>query len=62
MLDVSKFLKDVKNVAKTRKFWISMAGAAAQAVLVFVVSVPELTPLVGILTALGVYEVSNAKK
>ena len=59
---VKQMLKDVVNVGKTRKFWVGLVGAAAQAALYYLEDYPEFAPLFALLTALGVYTVPNRKK
>ena len=55
-------IKDITNIAKTRKFWIGVLNAAATGVLVFVADKPEFAPVIAILSAFGIYRVPNARK
>lgn len=57
-----KFFKDIKNVAKTRKFWVGVLNAVVTALVVFLTDYPEFAPVVSLLGAFGVYRIPNAKK
>lgn len=54
-------MKDLLSFAKTRKFWIAVAGAAVTYLTAKYGQSAELTLLTGLLTALGVYGVQNDK-
>ena len=61
MFNIKQFVRDISSVTKTRKFWIGMLGAVVNALAVYVFGQPEFSPLLGFLTALGVYQVPNSK-
>lgn len=52
-------LEDIFNVAKTRKFWVAIAGAFVAYLVTRFGESAELTFFTGLLTALGVYGVRN---
>lgn len=54
-------MKDVIDFAKTRKFWTAVAGAVVTYLAAKFGQSAELTLLTGMLTALGVYGVTNDK-
>lgn len=53
--------QDIVNVAKTRKFWVALAGAGVTYITIKCGNIPELTLITGVLTALGVYQAANAE-
>lgn len=55
-------LKNITNVAKTRKFWVSVVGGAVTFLTLQFNSPDWLSTVTLALTALGVYQVPNAKK
>lgn len=54
-----RFLRDIRDVAKTRKFWVGMAGAVLDAVVLYLSGVPEFSPVIKALTVFGIYEIPN---
>lgn len=56
------FFTDILNLTKTRKFWVGILTAAAEAVVIYLADMPEFAPLLGLLGAIGVYQVPNGKK
>lgn len=55
------FITDITDVAKTRKFWVGILGAVAMAVLEYIAGIEGFAPVIGVLTALGVYQVRNVR-
>lgn len=53
------FFKDITDLAKTRKFWVAVAGAGVTYLTAKFGTSSELTLLIGVLTALGVYGATN---
>ena len=62
MNPIKQFFTDIVNVGKTRKFWMSFAGAVGSAALVFLADQPEFAPAFVLLSTLGVYSAPNNKK
>lgn len=59
-MKVADFVNDIKNISKTRKFWVALGGA----VVAFLTGIygPDNETVrlaIGVLTALGVYSVRN---
>lgn len=58
---MKEFFKDVTAFARTRKFWVAVAGAVVTYLTAKYGTSNELTLLTGLLTALGVYGAPNEK-
>lgn len=55
------FFSSIKDIATTRKFWVGLATAVINAVLIYLASLPELAPVVSALGAYGIWRIPNAK-
>lgn len=62
MFNISKFITDISNLGKTRKFWVGLVGALINAAIVYTSSIQSLAPIVPVMTALGVYLMPNESK
>ncbi len=54
------YFKPLLDVAKTRKFYLAAAGAVVTYLVAKYGNTDEITLLTGLLTAAGVYSVSNS--